>query len=227
MWDEMNGAQKGHRKRKLHVQVRTGGAASSSSCSTSSCDLRGWDGKSELSITLRMDPVDVGEHSEENGDQEELALNAEPALMAADIPPSEVSTVEVPEHAAGHQPGLFAADGPPCEGSAVEVPEHAEEHQHGGVAPTVLESDQAEVNIDSMETLPWGHSGLGDINDGDLAAIDAYAARLKEEYEGMEGDSSMGANFEGFLTARAEAVLQRTTELTDTREVNDVGGNKQ
>ncbi|CAE7946668.1 unnamed protein product, partial [Symbiodinium sp. KB8] len=219
MWDEMNGAQKGHRKRKLHVQVRTGGMASSSSCSTSSCDLRGWDGKSELSITLRMDPVDIGGHSEVDGDQEQLPLNAEPAVIATDIPPSEVSTVEVPEQAEGHQPVSTATYRPPCEASAVEVPGPAEEQQHGGVAPTVLESDQAEPNIDSMETLPWGHSGLGDLSDGDLAAIDAYAARLREEYAEMEGGTSMGANFEDFLTARAEAVLQRTNELADTREV--------
>ena len=230
MWDEMNGARQGHRKRKLHIQVTMGGAASSS-CSAATCDLGAWDGRSELSISLRVGPEIAGGQLAEQGDRERLPTTEEQPGATTEVPPSDVSTVEVPDPVAIQLANEGTVGGQLGEGAHGELSEQAEEL----IAPTVLESVPVEGHIDSVETVPWehsgleavrdgGHTGLGEISEGDLAEIEIYAARLRAEYE---GGNSLGTDFEEFLTTRAEEVMRKTTEAQDTQaEAEGDGGEK-
>ena len=80
MWDEMH--RQPTRKRRLQMEVRCGGASSSSRVAAS-CPLGDWNGTRELEICLRMTPGEV--------DREAAREGVEPGT-AAD---SEASTVMV------------------------------------------------------------------------------------------------------------------------------------
>ena len=86
------------------------------------------------------------------------------------------------------------------------------------VASTVLEEDEKPVegvegdngdNGDNVDTVPWGLGGSGTLTETELAAIDVYAAQLKLEYEHVTDRPATGEDFEEYLAARAEEVLEQ------------------
>ena len=174
LWDEMNGPERHLRKRKLRVQVRVGGG-SSSSTSVASCDLPGWDGRSELSISLSVEPMpELHQREIEEGGSSGPPRGMEGPQQESDHP-SEASTVAVPQLHDGPTERPHLQDG------SAERPDREVcgpgTSSGEGVAPTVMEPEESStaVNVDDMETLPWGEQGLGTITEADLEAIDEYA----------------------------------------------------
>ena len=92
MYDEMNCRQ--GRKRRLHVEVRMGNGQATSSSSTMSCSLQGWNGTQELQVCLRI----------------EREVDVDATLDHGSSPPQEQGTKRVLSSAGGGNPNWGSAE---------------------------------------------------------------------------------------------------------------------
>ena len=212
MFDEMNHRQA--RKRRLHVEVRIGSCPATSSSSTMSCSLQGWNGSQEMQLNLRIEKqVDV-----------DATLDHQICSPPPGQGSSEADTVLVhPNQSNRVEPLEAGEEGTTSTCLDQEVNDHGSSQQarvNEDTAETVVEPDASNAETlpvlpgdgdEGSTTVPWGEAGVDSLDPVTLAEIDAFAQQLELEYQAMEqhqpGQCLGDRGFENFLVKKAEGFV--------------------